>query len=127
MRPPHTSMKVVEPPPGPPVLATLLAEVYGPDAATRRNVAAKVRKAFESAPFIVDIDDSYGVQAPRKRIEIDQDWLEFFGVQQGDVFDTLRRLYGDDVVGYSHRGGGRQPFRSASRWQKTSACSTRRS
>ena len=108
--PAHTSLKVVEPPPGPPVLATLLAEVYGPDAATRRNVAARVRKAFESASFIVDIDDSYGVQAPRKRIEIDQDSLEFFGVQQGDVFDTLRRLYGDDVVGYSHRGGGRQPL-----------------
>ncbi len=108
--PDHTSIKVVEPPPGPPVLATLLAEIYGPDAPTRRAVAAKVRKAFESAPFIVDIDDSYGVQAQRKRIEIDSDSLEFFGVQQNDVFDTLRRLYGDEVVGYSHRGGGRQPL-----------------
>jgi multidrug efflux pump subunit AcrB len=108
--PAHTSLKVVEPPPGPPVLSTLLAEIYGPDAATRRAVAGMVRKAFESAPFIVDIDDSYGVQAPRKRIEIDQDALEFFGVQQSDVFDTLRRLYGQDVVGYSHRGGGRQPL-----------------
>jgi multidrug efflux pump subunit AcrB len=108
--PAHTSLKVVEPPPGPPVLATLLAEIYGPDPQTRRAVAAQVRKAFESASFIVDIDDSYGVQAPRKRIEIDQDSLEFFGVQQGDVFETLRRLYGQDVVGYSHRGEGRQPL-----------------
>jgi multidrug efflux pump subunit AcrB len=108
--PARTSLKVVEPPPGPPVLSTMLAEIYGPDPATRRAVAARVRKAFESAPFIVDIDDSYGVQAPRKRIEIDQDSMEFFGVQQGDVFDTLRRLYGQDVVGYSHRGGGRQPL-----------------
>ena len=73
-------------------------------------MAAQVRKAFESASFIVDVDDSYGVQAPRKRIEIDQDSLEFFGVQQGDVFETLRRLYGQDVVGYSHRGEGRQPL-----------------
>jgi multidrug efflux pump subunit AcrB len=108
--PPHTSLKVVEPPPGPPVLATLLAEIYGPDPTTRRAVAAKVRQAFESAPFIVDIDDSYGVQAPRKRIVVDQDSLEFFGVQQGDVFDTIQRLYGDRVVGYSHRGDGRQPL-----------------
>ncbi len=77
------------------MLSTLLAEIYGPDPQTRRTVAAKVRKAFESAPFIVDVDDSYGVQAPRKRIEVDQDSLEFFGVQQSDVFDTLRRLYGD--------------------------------
>ena len=108
--PPRTSIKVVEPPPGPPVLATLLAEVFGPDPQTRRAVAAKVRQAFESAPFIVDIDDSYGVQAPRKRIVVDQDSLEFFGVQQGDVFDTIQRLYGDRVVGYSHRGDGRQPL-----------------
>ncbi|MDI9850209.1 efflux RND transporter permease subunit [Rhodoblastus sp. 17X3] len=108
--PAHSSLKVVEPPPGPPVLATLLAEIYGPDPQTRRAVAAQVRKAFESASFIVDVDDSYGVQAPRKRIEIDQDSLEFFGVQQGDVFETLRRLYGQDVVGYSHRGEGRQPL-----------------
>ncbi|MCI4679330.1 efflux RND transporter permease subunit [Rhodoblastus acidophilus] len=108
--PKHGSLKVVEPPPGPPVLATLLAEIYGPDPQTRRAVAAQVRKAFESAPFIVDVDDSYGVQAPRKRIEIDQDSLEFFGVQQSDVFQTLKLLYGDTVVGYSHRGGGRQPL-----------------
>ena len=108
--PAHSSLKVVEPPPGPPVLATLLAEIYGPDPQTRRAVAAQVRKAFESASFIVDVDDSYGVQAPRKRIEIDQDSLEFFGVQQGDVFETLRRLYGQEVVGYSHRGEGRQPL-----------------
>ncbi len=92
------------------MLATLLAEIYGPDPQTRRAVAAKVRQAFESAPFIVDIDDSYGVQAPRKRVVIDQDSLEFFGVQQGDVFDTLQRLYGDPGVGYSHRGEGRQPL-----------------
>jgi len=107
--PPRGSLKVVEPPPGPPVLSTLLAEIYGPDAETRRAVAAQVRKAFESSDFIVDVDDSFGVRAPRKRVEIDQDSLEFFGVQQSDVFDTLRRLYGGDVVGYSHRGG-RQPL-----------------
>ena len=44
--PPGTSIKVVEPPPGPPVLATLLAEIYGPDPKTRRAVAAKVRAGF---------------------------------------------------------------------------------
>jgi multidrug efflux pump subunit AcrB len=108
--PAHGSLKVVEPPPGPPVLSTLLAEIYGPTPEIRREAAARVRKAFESVPFIVDVDDSFGVQAPRKRVEIDQDSLEFFGVQQSDVFDTLRRLYGGDVVGYSHRGGGRQPL-----------------
>lgn len=108
--PAHGSLKIVEPPPGPPVLATLLAEIYGPDAPTRRAVAAQVRKAFESASFIVDVDDSYGVQAPRQRIEIDQDALEFFGVQHSDVFQTLALLLGEKTVGYSHRGGGRPPL-----------------
>ena len=108
--PEGTSIKVVEPPPGPPVLSTLLAEIYGPDAETRRAVAAKVRKAFESVPFVVDVDDSYGVQTPRMRIRPDQDNLEYHSVEQGDVFDTLRRLYGGATVGYSHRGGGRQPI-----------------
>ena len=108
--PAGTSIKVVEPPPGPPVLATLLAEIYGPDAETRRKVAARVRKAFESVPFIVDVDDSYGVSMPRLRMSPDQDNLEYHSVEQSDVFDTIRRLYGATTVGYSHRGGGRPPI-----------------
>nr|MCU0902694.1 efflux RND transporter permease subunit [Tabrizicola sp.] len=58
--PEGTSLKVVEPPPGPPVISTLLAEVYGPDAETRREAATMIRQAFEAVPFIVDVDDSFG-------------------------------------------------------------------
>jgi len=108
--PQGTSLKVVEPPPGPPVLATLLAEVYGPDAETRRAVAAKIREAFETVPFIVDVDDSYGVPADRLRVVIDQDNLEYHGVEESDVYQTLSSFYGDTTVGYSHRGGNRQPI-----------------
>ena len=108
--PAGTSAKVVEPPPGPPVMGTLLAEIYGPDAQTRRAVAAEVRKTFENVPFIVDVDDSYGVQPERVRMAIDQDSLEYYRVEQSDVYDTLRSLYAGSTVGYSHRGGGRQPI-----------------
>ncbi|PSC03413.1 multidrug transporter AcrB [Alsobacter soli] len=108
--PAGTSIKVVEPPPGPPVLATLLAEIYGPDPETRRAVATKVREAFASVPFIVDVDDSFGHPAPRVRVTVDQDNLEYHGVEQRDVYDTLRTLEGGSTVGYSHRGGGRQPI-----------------
>jgi multidrug efflux pump subunit AcrB len=80
--PPGTVIKVVEVPPGPPVLATLLAEIYGPDAATRRAVTGEVKKIFGSVPFIVDVDDSIGEPRPRLRISIDQERLEFFGVEQ---------------------------------------------
>ena len=105
-----TVIKVVEPPPGPPVLATLLAEIYGPDAKTRRAVAAKVQEAFASVAFIVDIDNSYGVRPEQVRIAIDQDNLEFHKVEQADVYDTIDAYFGGRTVGYSHRGGGRQPI-----------------
>ncbi|MDX8528292.1 efflux RND transporter permease subunit [Mesorhizobium sp. MSK_1335] len=108
--PAGTVLKVVEPPPGPPVLGTLLAEIYGPDAETRRAVAAKVRETFASIPFIVDVDDSFHNQPERLRLSIDQDKLEYYKVEQTDVYDTLSYLYGGTTVGYSHRGGGRLPI-----------------
>lgn len=108
--PSGTSLKVVEPPPGPPVMATLLAEVYGPDGETRRKVAEKVEMAFRSVPFIVDIDNSYGQPARRLRMRISTDDAEFFHVEESDVFDTIAILNGGTTVGYSHRGGGRQPI-----------------
>ena len=107
--PEGASLKVVEPPPGPPVMATLLAEIYGPDGETRRRVAEKVEAAFRSVPFIVDVDNSYGEQPRRLRTTISTDDLEFFRVEEGDVFDTIAILNGGRTVGYSHRGGGRQP------------------
>lgn len=107
--PEGTSLKVVEVPPGPPVMATLLAEIYGPDAATRRAVAGEVRKLFATIPFITDIDDSYGTVQPRLRISIDQERLEYFGVEQAAVYDALRAILGTQPVGYSHRGQERYP------------------
>lgn len=111
--PEGTSVQVAEIPPGPPVLATLLAEIYGPDAETRRAVAREVRTAFESVPYIVDVNDGFGEPRPRLRIAIDQDSLEYFRVQQSDVYDTVGALIGGTTVGYSHRGEGRNPVEIA--------------
>ncbi len=111
--PAGTALKVVEVPPGPPVLATLLAEIYGPDPETRRAVAGEVRKIFKSVPFIVDDDDSFGRQAPRLRVSIDQDNLEYHKVEESDVYDTIAAYMGGVPVGYSHRGGGRHPIEIA--------------
>jgi hypothetical protein len=63
-------------------MATLLAEIYGPDAETRRAVAARVEEAFRSADFIVDIDNSWGQPAERARVKISTDNLEFFRVEE---------------------------------------------
>lgn len=108
--PPHSSIQVVEVPPGPPVLATLLAEIYGPDGHTRREATRKVRKIFESIPFIVDTDDSFGAPNRRLRIAIDQDSLEFYGVEQQAVYDTISALLEGTSIGYSHRGEGIYPI-----------------
>ena len=116
--PAGTSLKVVEVPPGPPVLATLLAEIYGPDAATRREVAGELKKIFAEVPFIVDTDDSIGEKRPRLRLSIDQDRLEFFGVEQRDVYDTIQTLFGGTSIGYSHRGEDRNPIEIAVRLPK---------
>ncbi len=104
------SLKTVEPPPGPPVMATLLAEVYGPTPEARRQAATRIRDAFESIPFVVDVDDSFGVRARRLRATISTDDLEFFQVREQDVFDTMAILNGATTVGYSHRGEGRHPI-----------------
>ncbi|MFZ5790891.1 MAG: efflux RND transporter permease subunit [Pseudomonadota bacterium] len=117
--PPHSSIQVVEVPPGPPVLATLLAEIYGPDAHARRETARQVRKIFESVPFIVDVDDSFGVPTERLRIAIDQDSLEFYGVEQQEVYDSIAALLDGTSVGYSHRGEGIYPIEIAIRLPKS--------
>ena len=108
--PAGTTIKVVEPPPGPPVMATLLAEIYGPDAATRRQTAARVEAAFRSVPYVVDVDNSYGTPTRRIRATISTNDLEFFSVEESDVLDTLAILNGTSTVGYSHRGEGRSPI-----------------
>jgi multidrug efflux pump subunit AcrB len=114
-----TVIKVVEVPPGPPVLATLLAEIYGPDAATRHAVLAETKKVFASVPFIVDIDDSVGAPRPHLRLSIDQDRLEFFGVDQSDVYDTVQMILAGVPVGYSHRGPDRSPIEIVVRLPKS--------
>ena len=121
-----TALKVVEVPPGPPVLATLLAEIYGPDAGTRRSVAREVRELFRQVPYIVDVDDSVGSPRPRLRVAIDQDRLEFFSVEQADVYDTVSMLLDGVPIGYSHRGEGRNPVEIAVRLPKSALAWTER-
>jgi multidrug efflux pump subunit AcrB len=109
------SVKVVEAPPGPPVMATLLAEIYGPDAETRRAVAAEIKTLFQSVPYIVDVDDSYGEPRPRLRLTPARDTLEHLGVAEGEVLDSIGAVFGGGPVGYAHRGEGRTPLEIAVR------------
>ncbi len=108
--PEGTSLKVVETPPGPPVLATLLAEIYGPDEATRRAVAMRIEDIFKEVPYIVDVDNSFGQPTPQLRIVPQRDRLDFYGLSQRDVFDSIGALLGDRTVGYAPQGDGRDPL-----------------
>jgi len=92
-------VKVVEVPPGPPVLSPLVAEVYGPDEAGRIRVAKKVRDAFASTADIVGIDDSVEDPAPRIVLKVDQAKAALAGVSRHDIVETVRvGLAGADVT-----------------------------
>ena len=104
------SLKVVETPPGPPVLATLLAEIYGPDEATRVKTAEQVEKIFKSVPFIVDVDNSFGEPRPTLKLIPDRAKLDHYGLSERQLFDSIGALLGTQTVGYAPRGSGRDPL-----------------
>ena len=109
--PAGASLKVVETPPGPPVLATLLAEIYGPDEATRQKTATQVEKLFRSVPFVVDVDNSFGQPRPVLRLVPDRAKLDQYGLSERQLFDSIGALMGTQVIGYAPRGGNeREPL-----------------
>jgi multidrug efflux pump subunit AcrB len=96
------NVKLVEVPPGPPVLSPLVAEIYGPDAQGRQRVAHAVRGVLEATPGVVDVDDSSIAAAPRKRFLIDRRKAALLGVSQAAIVSTLRAgLAGEDAA-YLH-------------------------
>ena len=95
----NANVKVVEVPPGPPVLAPIVAEVYGPDEAGRIRVAKQVRDALAATADIVGIDDSVEDSAPRIQLKVDQAKASLLGVARRDVVETMRAgLSGVDVT-----------------------------
>ena len=104
------SLKVVETPPGPPVLATLLAEIYGPDEAIRQKTAAQVERIFKSVPYIVDVDNSFGQPRPTLKLTPDRAKLDHYGLSERQLFDSISALMGTQVVGYAPRGTDRDPL-----------------
>ncbi len=108
--PAGASLKVVETPPGPPVMATLLAEIYGPDEAMRRKTAEQVEKIFKSVPYIVDVDNSFGQARPTLRLIPDRAKLDQYGLSERQLFESMGALMGAQVVGYAPRGADRDPL-----------------
>ncbi|MDE2429224.1 MAG: efflux RND transporter permease subunit, partial [Burkholderiales bacterium] len=96
------NVKIVEVPPGPPVLAPIVAEIYGPSDEGRRQTAKAVRAVFEKTPGVVDADDSSIVSAPRKLLIVDRRKASLLGVAQSAIVATLRAGLTGDAAAYLH-------------------------
>ncbi|MDG4596601.1 MAG: efflux RND transporter permease subunit [Candidatus Contendobacter sp.] len=92
------NVKVVEVPPGPPVMAPLVAEVYGLDYSGQIAAAQQVRAAFAATPDIVDIDDTVETPSERLIAHVDRAKAALLSVsQQAVVADLATALRGEDV------------------------------
>ena len=98
------SVKVVEVPPGPPVLSPLVAEVYGPDYARSRQLALALEKRFQKTEGIVDVDTSVESDSPRETYVVDRERAARLGVSQSAISDALAAAVpGLDAI-YLHDG-----------------------
>ncbi len=91
-------LKVAEVPPGPPVLSTLVAEVYGRDRSEQLRIAAEVRRLFENAAGVVDVDWSLRDPQREVRFEVDQARAALAGVSTAQVANALRLAVAGEAV-----------------------------
>lgn len=84
------ALKVVEVPPGPPVLAPLVAEVYGPDADTARRIALDLADMFRATEGLVDIDTTVEAASPREVLVVDRARAARLGLHQAQVAQALQ-------------------------------------
>ncbi len=96
------TVKIIEVPPGPPVLAPLVAEVYGLDYARQMSVAREVRRAFEATPDVVDVDDS--LEAPQRKVvvAVDRARAARLGVSQQAVTAAVSAALRGEDMSYLH-------------------------
>jgi multidrug efflux pump subunit AcrB len=81
---------VAEVPPGPPVLQTIVAEIYGPDDASRLALAKRVREVMAQSPGVVDLDWYVEDLQPKARYIVDKEKAAFHGISDEAITQTLR-------------------------------------
>jgi len=92
-------VKIAEVPPGPPVRATLVAEIYGPDVETQRALADSVRQAFEATEGVVDVDWRVEADQTKYTFEVNKEKAMRAGVPTARITKTMRMaLDGQDVT-----------------------------
>lgn len=85
----NANVKVVEVPPGPPVLSTLVAEVYGPDYEEQVRIAGEVKDLFAKTADVVDIDWMVEADQPEYHLEVDKEKAMRYGVATAQVTATV--------------------------------------
>lgn len=83
------SVKVVEIPPGPPVLSPLVAELYGPDYALSRKIGLALERRFAATPGVVDVDTSVESAAVREVAVVDRVRAARLGVNASEIVETM--------------------------------------
>jgi multidrug efflux pump subunit AcrB len=99
----HANIKVAEVPPGPPVLETLVAEVYGPDYAKQIQIAKTIEGIFRSTDGVVDVDSYVEERSPGFGLVIDKQKAALLGVNASDISETLHLALTPRVAGLYHR------------------------
>jgi multidrug efflux pump subunit AcrB len=95
-------VKVAEVPPGPPVLQTLVAEIYGPDYARSVEIARGVRERMEKTPGIVDVDWYVEDDQPKVSLAVDREKATLSGVSEADVSSALKLATAGHEAGVLH-------------------------
>jgi multidrug efflux pump subunit AcrB len=101
-------IQVVEVPPGPPVLQTLVAEVYGPDPQRRLELAQSVRSTFEHTKGVVDVD--WYVESPQNKwqFDVDAEKAAAAGLSTRDVAAVVQMAAGGAPAGLLHNADARE-------------------
>jgi len=96
------NIKLVEDPPGPPVRATVMAEIYGPDYNKQREIAADIRVLFAKTDQVVDIDDSVKEKQDKYQLIVDKEKAALMGISTEQIVQTLRISVGGMAVSTLH-------------------------
>jgi multidrug efflux pump subunit AcrB len=96
------NVKVAEVPPGPPVLQTMVAEVYGPDPKVRQQIAGEIKNIFERTDGIVDVDWYVEDAQPKQRVIVDQEKAALNGISEEQIAATLRLATSGEIAGLMH-------------------------
>lgn len=96
------NVKVVEVPPGPPVMSTIVAEIYGPDLAGQREVSRQVMSLLDSTDNVVDVDWSEEADQQEYKFIVDKDKAMRMGITEAQVMQTVRGALSGMSAGIMH-------------------------